>query len=223
MGPPGVGKGTQAIRLQYLVGIRHVSIGDVLRRHIAEGTPLGVVARTYLRKGELVPDDLLTRMIIGQVLSPTRAGGVLLDGFPRTIDQADTLDAALARYGRRIDAVLCLTAPPETLLRRITGRRVCPACLAAYHLDTAPPQVPGACDNCGERLVQRSDDSHRIALHRLAVYTSQTQLLLDRYEQTSTVHRVDGTGSVADVTARLLAALYLAGLGEQDRQPTAWV
>ncbi|MGW3356893.1 adenylate kinase [Streptomyces bungoensis] len=207
IGPPGVGKGTQAARLRQTLDIPHLSTGDLLRRHVSEGTRLGAAAAAHMRRGDLVPDELVTEMALGQILGPPCAAGVVLDGFPRTPAQAEALDVALAAHGRRLTAVLHLNAPDRTLLRRLTGRRTCGGCGDSYHLDTRKPRTPGRCDSCGHRLVQRADDTAETARTRLAVHTRQTQPLLARYRLAGVLHEVDGCGDVGDITRRLLAAL----------------
>ncbi|GGU93290.1 adenylate kinase [Streptomyces filipinensis] len=217
IGPPGVGKGTQAARLRQALGVPHLSTGDLLRRHVAEGTRLGAAAAAHMRRGDLVPDALVTEMALDQILGPSCAAGVALDGFPRTPAQAEALDSALAGQRRELAAVLHLTAPEETLLRRLTGRRTCRGCGASYHLDANRPRAAGRCDICGDRLVQRADDTAEIARARLVVHTRQTQPLLERYRRAGVLHEIDGCGDVDDVTRRLLALL---GQGAQCRVRT---
>ncbi|MEV6836360.1 adenylate kinase [Streptomyces sp. NPDC051133] len=207
IGPPGAGKGTQAARLRQALGIPHLSTGDLLRRHVAEGTRLGTSAAAHMRRGDLVPDELVTEMALDQIRERSCAAGVVLDGFPRTLTQAEALDTAMAGDGRRLAAVLHLTAPDETLLRRLTGRRTCGGCGNSYHLDTRKPRTPGQCDSCGHRLVQRGDDTTETARARLAVHTRQTQPLLARYRRAGVLHEIDGCGDVGDITRRLLAVL----------------
>ncbi|WP_055489422.1 adenylate kinase [Streptomyces sp. TP-A0356] len=207
IGPPGVGKGTQAARLRQALGIPHLSTGDLLRRHAAEGTRFGTAAAAHMRRGDLVPDELVTEMALQQIRDRSCAAGVVLDGFPRTLTQAEALDTALAAAGRRLAAALHLTAPDQTLLRRLTGRRTCGGCGNSYHLDIRKPRTPGQCDNCGHRLVQRGDDTAETARVRLAAHTRQTQPLLARYRRAGILHEIDGCGDVGDITRRLLAVL----------------
>ncbi|MFS4096157.1 adenylate kinase [Streptomyces sp. AF1A] len=207
IGPPGVGKGTQAARLRQALGVPHLSTGDLLRRHVAEGTPLGAAAAAHMRRGDLVPDGLVTAMALDRILGPSSASGVVLDGFPRTLAQAEALDTALTGHGRRLEAVLHLTAPEQTLLRRLTGRRTCAGCGESYHLDTRKPRTPGRCDTCGQRLVQRGDDTEETARARLAVHAEQSRPLLARYRLAGVLHEVDGSADADDVTRRLLAVL----------------
>lgn len=218
MGPPGVGKSTQAARLKDRLGLLHISTGDVLRWHIAERSPLGLAAHAYMHRGELVPDELVTQMTLSHVLSPDGAHGVLLDGFPGTTGQAHALDAALATRGRAIDAVFYLTAPAEMLIQRLAGRRICLDCRATYHLETMPARVSDVCDGCGERLLPRNDDSRHTAWRRLTAHPGQTRPLVDRYTHAGVLHRIDGRGAAAEVTARLLTALHATGLGESGKE-----
>ncbi|MGW5433886.1 adenylate kinase [Streptomyces sp. NPDC004059] len=223
IGPPGVGKGTQAARLRQALGVPHLSTGDLLRRHVTEGTRLGAAAAAHMQRGDLVPDELVTEMALGQILGPSCAAGVVLDGFPRTPAQAEALDIALAAHGRRLTAVLHLNAPARTLLRRLTGRRTCGGCGDSYHLDTRKPRTPGRCDSCGQRLVQRADDTAETARTRLAVHARQTQPLLARYHQAGVLHEVDGCGDVGAITRRLLAAVAPYAAGDQDAsRSTGW-
>ncbi|MER7838785.1 adenylate kinase [Streptomyces sp. NPDC096040] len=213
IGPPGVGKGTQAARLRQALGIPHLSTGDLLRRHVAQGTRLGTAAAAHMRRGDLVPDHLVTEMALDRILDVSCAAGVVLDGFPRTLTQAEALDSALAGEGRRLAAVLHLTAPGQTLLRRLTGRRICGGCGNGYHLDTRKPRTPGQCDSCGHRLVQRGDDATETARVRLRAHTRQTQPLLARYRRAGVLHEIDGCGDVGDITRRLLAAFAAHATG----------
>ncbi|MGW1006055.1 adenylate kinase [Streptomyces sp. NPDC002520] len=217
IGPPGVGKGTQATRLRHTLGLPHLSTGDLLRRHVAEGTRLGSAAAAHMRRGELVPDALVTVMALDRITSPSCATGVVLDGFPRTLAQADALDTALAGQGRRLAAVLHLTAPDDMLLRRLTGRRTCGDCGESYHLDARPPRAEGRCDSCGHLLVQRPDDTVETARTRLTVHTRQTRPLLTRYRSTGVLHEIDGRGDVGDVTRRLLDVLTTQAPGSSAR------
>ncbi|HCA86669.1 MAG TPA: adenylate kinase [Streptomyces sp.] len=207
MGPPGVGKGTQAARLREEYGLVHLSTGDLLRRHVSDRTELGGTAHTYMLRGELVPDDLVTAMALDLALSARHRSGVLLDGFPRTPAQAQALDDALAGQGRQVDAVLCLTAPEDLLVRRLTGRRSCADCRAGYHLLEKPPEVEGVCDACGGELVRRDDDSETIARARLREHSSTGAPVRNHYERAGVLRSVDGGRRVAEVTALLLAAL----------------
>jgi adenylate kinase len=207
MGPPGVGKGTQAQSLAERAGLVHLASGDLLREHMRSGTPLGVAAKRYVDEGALVPDELVTGMVLDRMLAPDCEGGTLLDGFPRTLGQALELELQLADHGRRIDVAVLLTAPAEILIERIVGRRSCPGCGAGYHLASAPPLRAGVCDHCGAALVGRSDDNEETARRRLDVYTEQTAPVAGFYRSHGVLHEIDGTGSPAEVSARLAAVL----------------
>lgn len=209
MGPPGAGKGTQAARLQEKTGLVHLSTGDLLRRHVADRTELGNQAYGCMSRGELVPDELVTTMALDQVFSPPYTSGVLFDGFPRTRAQAVALEEALASRQRRVAAVLCLTAPDELLLQRLTGRRACGDCGAGYHLLDKPPAADGVCDACGGGLLSRDDDSEETARIRLRDHHTVGAPVEDHYVRAGLLHRVDGTGGVPEVTERLLDALPL--------------
>lgn len=202
LGPPGAGKGTQAARLAAGLGIQHLSSGDMLRAERASGTPLGARVAEYMDSGALVPD----RIMIEAILNRLQAGGdagVLLDGFPRTGAQAESLDEALAKAGRSIDGVLELKVPREAVVERITGRRVCPKCNSVYHMKFRRPRQEGVCDNDGETLVHRPDDTEEVIVSRLENYVKQTSPLADYYAGKGILHAVDGDGSVDDVYGRL--------------------
>jgi len=207
-GPPGAGKGTQGVLLAERFHLQRLSTGDLLRDAVRRGTPLGQEARRYMDAGELVPDEV----ILGLVREYLQAGGeqgVIFDGFPRTEAQARALDQLLAGLGRRIGAVLVLEVPDETLVRRISGRRSCPACGAVYNVHVDPPAVPGRCDRCGAGLVGRADDDEATVRRRLAVYQAQTAPLLDYYEAVAgtPVRRVPGDRAVEEVQRALVDLL----------------
>ena len=207
LGPPGAGKGTQAKRLAERLGVPQISTGDMLRRHVAEGTPLGRDAKAYMDRGALVPDDVLVGMIRERLGAGDAARGWILDGFPRTTAQADALQAMLGTLGWRLDAVLCLDVPEEVLVRRLAGRWTCRGCQAMYHERASPPQTPGRCDRCGGALYQREDDTEETIRRRVRVYRDQTETLIGYYERAGLLRRVDGTGSPDEVFARLCAPL----------------
>jgi len=181
-GPPGVGKGTQAQRLSAVFRIPHIGTGDMLRSAIASNTPLGQRAKEFIDKGQLVPDDLILDVIGARVTEPDTARGFLLDGFPRTVPQAEALGHMLTDANKRLSAVLVLDAPVEELVDRISKRRTCESCSASYHIVAKPPKVAGKCDRCGGALIQRSDDQESIIRHRLVEYLAKTKPVLDYFK-----------------------------------------
>ncbi len=192
MGPPGAGKGTQAKKIIAKYNIPHISTGDMFREAMEEGTPLGLLAKKYINDGHLVPDDVTIGLVKERLSKDDCAKGYLLDGFPRTIPQAEALDKLAAEIGREISVVISIDTPKEELIRRITGRLVCKNCGAPYHKETRKPKVPGICDICGGELVQRPDDNKEALEVRLAHYDKQTKPLLEYYEKKGLVHTLDG-------------------------------
>lgn len=192
-GPPGAGKGTQATVLKDELGIPHISTGDMLREAVRAGTELGREAQSYMERGALVPDELILRMMEERLRQPDTARGYILDGFPRTVAQAEALDAMLNRLGMQIDAVIDLQVPEEELVRRLSGRLVCPSCQAIYQTQTRPPKVEGKCDQCGGDLIVRPDDRPEAVRNRLVVYRKQTAPLIAYYQHKKLLHSVDGT------------------------------
>jgi adenylate kinase len=209
LGPPGVGKGTQAVRLCEARDLVHVSTGDLLRQARREGTPLGQQAQAYMDRGELVPDDVIMGMVREKLeeLGPER--GVVFDGFPRTVPQAEGLDGLLSELDRRVDRVVVLRADDEVLVKRLSGRRTCAECGAVYNVHFSPPATEGVCDECGaEALTQRRDDEPTTVRNRLDVYRRQTEPLVAFYEEhEAPVRRVTGDQSVEAVQADLLRAV----------------
>jgi adenylate kinase len=209
MGPPGVGKGTQAKSLQERSGIPHVSAGDILRHAVRTGTPVGRQVRPYVESGKLVPDDLMGDLI-AESLEGNGEKGFILDGFPRTLEQVDILDRLLGRLGSRLDVVFILTAPEEEIVRRLSGRRLCPSCGALYHLESKPPSSPGVCERCSSALVQRPDDAEDVIRERLRVYAEQTLPVAEAYRSRSLLREIDGAGDPGAVLARLEESLAKA-------------
>lgn len=207
MGPPGAGKGTQAVRLAQRLGLTHVASGDLFREALAAGTPLGLQAKSYMERGELVPDAVVVEMVLERMGRPDCAQGVVLDGFPRTSAQAQALDGALQAQGMRVAAALNLAVPEEELLGRLTGRRICRDCQAPYHVRFNPPLREGVCDRCGGELYQRADDSEATVRRRLEVYQEQTAPLIAYYRGQGLLREADGLGPVDVVTERLVLAL----------------
>jgi adenylate kinase len=209
LGPPGAGKGTQALVIEQQVGLTHISSGDLFRAAIRQGTPLGLQAQGFMARGELVPDELVIRMIIERVGCVDCGDGVLFDGFPRTAAQAVALDAALAEHERQIDYVLFLDVPYEVLLRRMAGRQICAGCGAIHNTYYCPARRPGVCDTCGDRLFQRADDTLETARHRLEVYFAQTLPLIEYYRHQGKLVELDGQRGIAQVSEAMLEALGL--------------
>ena len=207
MGPPGAGKGTQAVRLKETLKIRHLSAGDMLREQVKRGTPLGLKAKEIMARGELVPDSLVSEMVGKRLSEPDCSDGFILDGYPRNLVQAKTLEEILRGHGRKVDRVVALRVAPEELVRRLSGRRVCGNCGAGYHEASQPPKRTGICDACGDPLLQRSDDREEVVRERLRVYEEQTTPLLDHFRKLGLLSEVEGTGSpesIADGLARSL-------------------
>ena len=207
LGPPGAGKGTQAQRLVKRFGIPQLSTGDILRRAVAEGTPLGKKAKALMDAGQLVPDDVVNGIVEEALQKPEAQRGFLLDGYPRTVAQATALDEMLARRGRRIDYVISLDVPVETLVDRLSGRLSCPVDGSVYHLRTNPPKKPGVCDRDGTPLVQRPDDHPDAVRRRLAEYENKTALLTGYYKARGIVRNVDGVGTPDEVEGRIVSVL----------------
>ncbi|MBN1249842.1 MAG: adenylate kinase [Anaerolineae bacterium] len=207
MGPPASGKGTQAERLQQTLGLPHVASGDLFRYNLKNETELGLKAKTYMDKGELVPDDITIAMVLDRLSGDDCAKGALLDGFPRTLAQAAALDAALAEEDNRINLVLNIQVPEEELIARVTGRRLCRNCGASYHIKFKPPKQPGVCDKCGGELYQRDDDTEETARRRLEVYEAQTKPLIEYYDGKGVLVNVDGDQPIDKVTESLKAAI----------------
>jgi len=207
IGPPGAGKGTQARMLQQTFGIPQISTGDLLREAVREGTALGQQARAYMDAGELVPDQLVTAMVVERLRRSDCAAGFLLDGFPRTIAQAEALAAELAQHQQRLDGVISLVVPRAELVERLSGRWVCRDCGAMYHERFSPPQRSGVCDRCQGVLYQRSDDSAATVTARLEVYERATAPLLSYYRDHALLRETDGSGKPEEVLRRIATAL----------------
>lgn len=208
MGPPGAGKGTQAKKLISELGIPHISTGDMFREAIKEGTALGKLAASYINDGHLVPDDVTIGLVKERLSKPDCEKGFLLDGFPRTIPQAEALESISKEIGREISHVIDIETPKEELVRRICGRRVCKKCGAPYHIINIKPKVDGICDICGGELIQRPDDNEEALTVRLDAYVKSTKPLLEYYEKKGLLKTFDGSSSES-LTPKLLA--YLRG------------
>jgi adenylate kinase len=207
LGAPGAGKGTQARRLAAGSGVPQVATGDMLREAVAEGTPLGREAKRYMDQGALVPDEVVIGLVDERLSRPDAGPGSVLDGFPRTVAQAEALDALLRRRGQDLDRVVFFEVSREELLRRLTGRRICRRCGTAFHLVSAPPKTEGRCDQCGGELYQREDDAESTVARRLDVYQTQTAPLLDYYGKRGLLVRVAGEGPVDHVAAAIQRAV----------------
>jgi adenylate kinase len=206
-GPPGAGKGTQADRLRQDFGLPFISTGDMLRENVKQGTELGKEAQKYMDAGDLVPDELIVKMAGERVKADDAQDGFILDGFPRTVEQARALDELLSELGRRVTAALLIDVPDEEAERRISGRRVCVKSGHSYHTDFDPPKREGVCDQDGSRLIQRDDDKSEVVQNRLRVYHEQTEPLIEYYDEHGLLRRVDGTRNPAEVNDHIRAVI----------------
>jgi adenylate kinase len=212
-GPPGVGKGTQAARLSAVFRIPHVATGDILRAAIQSHTPLGQQAKSYIDQGQLVPDELILGVIADRLGKSDTARGFLLDGFPRTVPQAEALAGILEATGKKLHAVLVLDAPVDELVDRISKRRTCESCQASYHMVAKPPKVSGRCDKCGGVLLQRSDDSEVIIRRRLVEYLAKTKPVIEYFKAHGDVwpvRHIDAAGNIDQIFGRIYAAVLLS-------------
>jgi len=199
LGAPGAGKGTQAKMIAEKFGIPHISTGDIFRANIKNGTELGAEAKKYMDQGLLVPDELTVKILLDRVAQEDCAGGYVLDGFPRTIPQAQVLDEALDKIGEKIDFAINVDVPDDHIVRRMSGRRACLKCGATFHIEHIPPKQEGICDSCGSKLVLRDDDKEETVQNRLKVYHDQTQPLIEYYEKKGILKTVDGTVEMQNV------------------------
>ena len=207
LGAPGAGKGTQAKMIADKYSIPHISTGDIFRANIKNGTELGKKAKTYMDQGLLVPDELVVDLAVDRVGQEDCSNGYVLDGFPRTIPQAESLDAALEKLGSKVDYAINVEVPDENIVRRMSGRRACVACGATYHIVHIPTKVEGICDRCGSELILRDDDKPETVKKRLAVYHEQTQPLIDYYNDKKVLVEVDGTKDMNDVFTDIVKIL----------------
>lgn len=207
MGPPGAGKGTQAETLVRKLGITHISTGDMFRSAMKEGTEMGIKAKEYMDKGELVPDFVVVGMVKERLSQKDCSGGFLLDGFPRNVVQAEALDETLKSIGSNLDAVINIVVPREKLILRLTGRRICRNCGASYHVLFKKPRVEGICDICGGEIYQRSDDNETAAKNRLYVYDANTQPLIDYYGKRGLLRNINGDQEINKVMEDIFKSL----------------
>jgi len=213
-GPPGAGKGTQAERLRSDFQLPYIATGDMLRSNVKEGTELGKQAKEYMDRGDLVPDELIVAMAGERLQQEDAQDGFILDGFPRTIHQAEALSKQLSDFGRRITAVLLIDVPDEEVVRRLSGRRVCVKAGHNYHVEFDPPKHDDVCDQDGSRLVQRDDDKPEVVEKRLKVYHDQTEPVIDYYDEKGILRRVDGTRGPAEVHDHIRAVIATLRLEE---------
>ncbi|GAB3292559.1 adenylate kinase [Parasphingorhabdus pacifica] len=219
IGPPGAGKGTQANAIASYLEVPHVSTGDTFRRNIREGSELGLAAKAYMDCGELVPDGLTMAMVSGRLAEEDTVGGFLLDGFPRNLHQARSLDETLRRSGHAVDLVLELNAPVEEVVRRLNGRRTCGQCGRSWHVEFSPTRVEGICDVCAGWLHRRDDDHEDSIRRRLELYEQQTSPLLRYYQENDVLARVDALGPFEVVGERILAVFTADGAGPVGATP----
>ena len=209
LGPPGAGKGTQAKLLTGKFGAPQISTGDILRQAVADGTEMGRKAKSFMDRGALVPDEVVIGIIEERLRKPDCAGGYLLDGFPRTLRQAEALAQTLTSLPASLDRVLSVEVPEEELVKRLAGRRVCRGCGQMYHIDANPVRQSGVCDTCGEALYQRDDDKEETVRHRLRVYREQTEPLIAYYGKLGLLARIDGRGTIEEISQRILQDLHV--------------
>ena len=207
LGAPGAGKGTQAQMIADKFNIPHISTGDIFRANIKNGTELGKKAKEFMDKGQLVPDELTVQLLLDRVAKDDCKNGYVLDGFPRTIPQADVLDSELTKLGDKVDFAINVDVPDENIVRRMSGRRACLKCGATYHIEHIPPKKEGICDKCGSELVQREDDKPETVQNRLSVYHEQTQPLIDYYDKKNILKTVDGTKDMQEVFSNIVGIL----------------
>ncbi|MHB8896191.1 MAG: adenylate kinase [Candidatus Geothermincolia bacterium] len=213
LGPPGAGKGTQAERMVEKYGLPQISTGDIFRANLKQGTALGLEAKKYMDAGELVPDDVVERIVADRLEADDVSGGFILDGFPRSIHQAEALDSYLESRGRSIDLVINVAVDPEVLVKRLTGRRMCRDCEGITHILWNPSAAQGACAECGGELYQREDDNEETVRNRLEVYSRQTEPLIEHYRPSGKIVDVDGSLEPAEVFGLIAGAVDEAGAG----------
>ncbi len=206
-GPPGAGKGTQATAISDAMSIPHISTGDIFRKHLKEGTELGELAKSYINQGQLVPDKVVCDIVASRLVEDDCSGGSLLDGFPRTVAQAEMLKQWLEGNDRAVGAVINIQVDEQILVARLSGRRTCLSCGATYHVDHNPPSQTGLCDRCGGEVVQRKDDTEETVRARLETYAQDTAPVLEWLEPYAVIHTIDGAQAIEEVRAQILAAI----------------
>jgi adenylate kinase len=207
LGAPGAGKGTQADILSQETGFPHIASGDLFRQNLEKKTSLGLSAKTYMEKGELVPNKITIKMIQERINAPDCTSGCLLDGFPRTLDQAEALDKALTTQDKSVDKAIYVKVPDEELIKRLTGRWICRTCQTPYHIVNSPPKVPGKCDKCGGELYQRPDDKEETIRERLKVFFAQTMPIIDYYRNQNKLIEVDGNLGIQEVAQEIISVI----------------
>ncbi|MFC1865074.1 adenylate kinase [Chloroflexota bacterium] len=217
LGAPGAGKGTQAAKVAPELKLVHIASGDLFRQALEQGAELAMQAKSYMEKGGLVPDEITIRMVLERISAPDCESGVIFDGFPRNLKQAEALDKALAQSEKAIDKVVYIKVSEEELLERLSGRWICRQCQAPYHAVNSPPKVWGKCDQCGGELYQRPDDTAQTVKKRLEVYFAETAPLIDYYTQAGKLLAVDGEGGVDEVEIRIVEALRQEFVGLRER------
>jgi adenylate kinase len=207
LGAPGAGKGTQADILSQEMNFPHIASGDLFRQALEEKTEVGLLAKSYMDKGKLVPDEVAIKMILERINQPDCTSGCLLDGFPRTLHQAKILDKAFGEQGKAIDKAIYIEVPNEKLVKRISGRQLCRVCQTPYHIISSPPKNPGKCDKCGGELYQRSDDREKTVKERLSIFFAQTVPILDYYKKQNKLIKINGDLGIQEVARAIIAAL----------------
>ncbi len=207
LGAPGAGKGTQAALLSKELKLAHIASGDLFRQALAKGTPLGLQAKSYMEKGQLVPNEITIKMVLERVQAPDAQVGMMLDGFPRNVEQAKALDEAFKKEGKTVDRAVYIKVSEAELLKRLTGRWICRNCQAPYHEVNSPPMTPGKCDRCGGELYQRADDNTKTIQNRLKVFFAETAPLIDYYAKDGKLLEIDGEGTAEEISSRIVAGL----------------
>jgi len=212
LGAPGAGKGTQADLVAQKLNLVHVASGDLFRQALEKQTELGIKAKAYMEKGELVPDEITIAMVLERISAPDCKAGIILDGFPRNLEQAEELDKVLEKQSKIIDRAISIKVPEEELVKRLSGRWICRNCQTPYHEVDSPPRIVGKCDKCGGELYQRADDNVETVKNRLGVYFNQTTPLIDYYNRVGKLTEVVGTGTIDEISQRILAVLQQGNL-----------